>query len=234
MAEKKTAKRNKTSPSKKGITKIEKALLSAPVEDKVFSMEHEGETYEIHIKPYLDFATRTGLIQNIEMMYFPEGLYDKNYGDAVLEFVLFQLYTGIDFGGDIEKFDQFANGMIYKRTPAFSNLYFTEEYYSIKDTIWAMVDYILQVGSVDAERQMFYKNFNELFDALKALIDTADISLSKMAESVQSESGVNIADVITALKDMNTKDEKKIVKAVLDFQEEKAKKQAVAVKTPHA
>lgn len=232
MTEKKTAKKSKTSPSKKGTAKMEKILLSCPMEDKIFSIESEDGVCEIHIKPYLDFATREGLIQNIEAMYFPDGTYNKNYGDAVLEFVLFQLYTGIDFGGDIEKFDQFANGNIYKRTPAFSNLYFTEEYYSIKETIWEIVHYILHVGSVDTEQQMFYKNFNELFDAIKTLLDTVDGSLSKMVESVQSESGVTLSEMLSALKDMNAKDEKKIVKAVLDFQEEKAKKQAAATAVP--
>lgn len=233
MAEKKTAKKSKSSPSKKEITKLENALLSAPPADKVFTMETPDGVCELYIKPYLSFEVKAGITQNIEAMYFPDGVYDKHNGDMVLEFVLFQLYTGVDFGGDITKFDAFVNSNIFNATPAFDKLYFTEEYWAIKETVWNMVDYILNSGSVNYEQMMFYKNFNELFQTVKELVSTADMSLTQAMESVKNDTGVNIADMLTALKDANAKDEKKIVSAVLDYQAAKAKKHAEATKVPH-
>lgn len=233
MAEKKTAKKSKSSPSKKEITKLENALLSAPPADKVFTLETPDGVCELYIKPYLSFEVKAGITQNIEAMYFPDGVYDKHNGDMVLEFVLFQLYTGVDFGGDITKFDAFVNSNIFNATPAFDKLYFTEEYWAIKETVWNMVDYILNSGSVNYEQMMFYKNFNELFQTVKELVSTADMSLTQAMESVKNDTGVNIADMLTALKDANAKDEKKIVSAVLDYQAAKAKKHAEATKVPH-
>lgn len=232
MSEKKTAKKSKSSPSKKEVTKLENALLSSVPADKVFTLETPDGICELHIKPYLSFEVKAGIMQNIEAMYFPDGVYDKNNGDMVLEFVLFQLYTGVDFGGDITKFDSFVNGNIFKQTPAFDNLYFTEEYWEIKETAWNMVDYILNSGSANYEQVMFYKNFNELFQAIKELVSTADMSLTQAMDSVKNDTGVSLPDMLAALKDANAKDEKKIVSAVLDYQAAKAKKHAEETKVP--
>ena len=233
MAEKKMAKKGANSPSKKTFTKLEKALLADLAPDKVFVVGTPDDRLELHIKPYLSFDVKEGLMQNIENMYFPDGVYNKHHGDMILEFVLFQLYTGLDFGGDLESFDRFVNGDIFKRNSKFDELYFTEEYWRIKETVWAMVDYILQLGSADYEQRMFYRNFNELFIALKELIGNADTSLSKLVESVQSDAGTTIPDLLAAMKDVNAKDEKKIVSAVLDYQEAKAKRYAEAANVPH-
>lgn len=232
MTEKKTAKKIKSSLSKKEATRIEKTLLDYQFEDKVLSIETDDGAVELHIKPYLDLEAREAILNSVESMYFPDGRYSKVRGDMILEFVLFQQYTGLDFGNDLSKFDKFIHSDIYRRDYSFDDLYFTEEYWSIKEDVQGMVDYILRVSSLNAEQYAFYHNFNELFASIKTLVENADNSLGQMAESIKSDTGVGVAEMLAALKDINVKDEKKIVNAVLDFQETKAKRQAEAVKMP--
>lgn len=231
MAEKKTAKKSNPSPSKKkGLTALEKHLCSLEAKERTLVVQDGDVSYEIHFRATLDLETRNGLMENVREMYFPAGSYDKNYGDTILEFILFQLYTGITFNNDVVQFDRFMCSDYFRYDVAFEQAYRTEDYCSIKEAVTETVNAMLLEREISIYRESFYKNFNELFDAIHSFVDNADGSLTKMVESMKSEDGASAKMLLEALQQLNAKDEKKIVTAVLDYQENKAKKQGVAVK----
>ena len=222
---KKSVKKNKPSPSKK-VTEFEKALGSMPAAEKVVPITIDGETYELHIKPYLDFETKAGLMVNLRQMYFGNGDFDRHYGDAVLEFVLFQLYTGLTFGGDINLFDAFIHSDYAVHDVAFRDAYYSEDYAAVRTAVEGNLDAMLKEVQMPLYQELFYKNCNDTCEMLRDLLENASDSLSQMADSVQGETGTSVKDLLDALQQMNQKDEKKLVDAVLSFQEAKAKRVA--------
>lgn len=234
MAEKKITKKGANSPSKKAkLTPIEKYLCSLDATNRIVTIHHGEDVYEMTIRSTLDFETRNGIMENVRDMYFPSGSYDKNYGDTILEFILFQLYTGITFNNDVMKFDQFMRSDYFRYDAEFEKAYRSADYYAIKDAVEGTVRAILNTKEQSADQEHFYHSFNALFEAIRIFIDNADGSLTKLEESLRSNDGVNVKTILDALQQMNAKDEKKIVSAVLDYQESKAKKYAAATKPLH-
>ena len=231
MAEKKATKKGETSLSKKAkLTSLERYLCSLDATDRVVTVQNGDTNYEITIRSTLDFETRNGIMENVKDMYFPAGSYDKNYGDTILEFILFQLYTGMTFNNDVIKFDRFMRSDYFRYDAEFEKAYRSADYYAIKEAVEDTVKAMLHAKERSVDQENFYHSFNALFEAIRTFIDNADGSLTKIEESLRSDDGVNIKSMLDALQQMNAKDEKKIVSAVLDYQESKAKKQAASSK----
>lgn len=227
--EKKTTKKRKPSPSKT-ISEFEKRLGALPASEKIVIIPFDGENYELHIKSYLDFETKAGLMSHVRRMYFNDGFFDRQYGDAVLELVLFQLYTGLTFGGDISLFDAFIHSDYAMTSTEFREAYYSEDYYEIRNAIESTLDVITKEAELPLYQELFYKNCNDLIDLVRALLENASDSLNEMASSFQSNNGSSVRELLEALQNMNQKDEKKLVNAILDFQEAKAKRTAIPVK----
>lgn len=227
--EKKTTKKRKASPSK-ALSAFEKYLGTLPSSEKIVTIPGDGENYELHIKSYLDFETKAGLMSHVRRMYFNEGFFDRHYGDAVLELVLFQLYTGLTFGGDIVVFDAFIHSDYVMTSTEFREAYYSDDYYEIRNAVESTLDVMVKEADMPLYQELFYKNCNDMIDLVRGLLENASDSLNEMAASVQGDNGSSVKELLEALQNMNQKDEKKLVNAILDFQEAKAKRTALPVK----
>lgn len=213
-----------------------KAIIKSPIVEHACKIQTEpiilkfsidDQDYEVHIKPHVDFAARSAIMDNIESIYFPSGVYDPLYGDALLEYVIMQVYTDLEFANDFEAFDNFryTHGDIFREITTNMPYEVTE----LRLTIHNVLGVLLKEHIMPDMQKKFYEKSSSLFDALHVLEESL-LSVLNTAESTMHDiSTEDMKELVAAMSFAGKTDETRVARAILDFQKEKEKR--VAVKT---
>ena len=213
------------------LTDYLKAIQENPVEDVVVKVELSNKSQEVHVKQHIDFAVRKTIVESVRDAYFSGGTYDPTYGDSLRDLIIMQIYTDMNFANDFGLFEKFkycnsgAYGAICDAYPAEVN--------DVISDIDKLVDVELEKISIPVQQESFYFACSNLVDSLSQLISGLSSFLDAAQESLSGVDATDVKDLISALSFIGKQDEKKVAKAILNFQQEKAKRsEKVAVKGP--
>lgn len=204
------------------LTDFEKTMMGIEFEPMMIKVAIGEDEFDVEVKQHVDDATRSALVAQTEAMYFPLGEYDPSHGDAVLSFILFQLYTGMTFDNDMDAFE------VFKTTPQYERIYahFSDEYDTLERNVMHTAKVLCDKYYMPAAEEKFFATCSEFVDNLSETVRSLDLILRATAADIEKSGGVNIKEMFDALQMMSKKDERKIAKAVLDFQEAKKKQAA--------
>lgn len=204
------------------LTEFEKFMMDIEYEPTMVDIAIGEHKFSVEVKQHVDRATRSAVIAKTEEMYFPLGEYDPNHGDAVLSFILFQLYTGMTFDNNTDAFETFKSTAAYEKIYA----HFPGEYDDLERNVMHKAKILCKKYYMPAVEEKMFTACGDLVFALTEAVGKLDLVLGATAADIGENGAVNIKDMFDALQMMGKKDERKIAKAVLEFQEAK-KKQAV-------
>lgn len=183
--------------------------------------------FTVWVKQHIDYSARSAIIPRVEDMFFPEGIYDPMYGESLLEFIIMQIYTDLDFNNDFYAFDAFRHehSDIYHEIEA--NL--PQEATDLFGFSYDLRDYLLEFYKVSDQQRAFYDRVISTCDSIKDIADSIVGMLDTASVSLHDVDASSIKDMLSAINYAGKLDDEKVVKAILDFQKAKAQ-QRVAVK----
>lgn len=226
MEEKKTRKPRKAA---KAITKspIVEHVCTMKTDPIVLNFSLDDQEYQVHIKSHVDFSSRTAIMENIESIYFPSGAYDPLYGDALLEYIIMQVYTDLEFANDFDAFDNFryTHGDIFREITTNMPYEVTE----LRLTIHNMLGVLLKEYMMPDAQRKFYENATSFFNGLRGLEESLVKVLNTAETAMHDISAEDMKELVSAMSFAGKSDETRVARAILDFQKEKEKR--VAVKT---
>lgn len=216
--------------------KAAKAIEKSPIVEHVCKMQTEpivlsfsidDQDYEVHIKPHVDFASRSAIMDNLESIYFPSGVYDPLYGDALLEYIIMQVYTDLEFSNDFDAFDNFryTHGDIFREITTNMPYEVTE----LRLTIHNMLGVLLKEHIMPDVQKKFYENATSFFNGLRGLEESLVNVLNTAETALHDINAEDMKELVSAMSFAGKTDETRVARAILDFQKEKEKR--VAVKT---
>lgn len=181
--------------------------------------------FTVLVKQHINYSARSAIIPRVEDMFFPEGIYDPMYGESLLEFIIMQIYTDLDFNNDFNVFDAFKyeHGDIY--TEIKINL--PHEVSDLHRSVHDMVNALIDAHNIPEQQKVFYDNAVSLCVGLKGVSDSLIGVLNSAQESLHGVNQEDMKELISAMSFAGKVDESKVAKAVLDFQREKEKRVAV-------
>lgn len=187
------------------------------------------QQFEVNIKRHVDFSTRSAIMDNIENIYFPAGVYDPHYGDELLDFLIIQVYTDLEFANDFEAFDEF----VWNAPDIFSDIMdnISFEAITLRRSVKKVVDKLVAEHSIHPAQSMFYADASSLLDSLHGVSDALINVLNSAEKSMSGLGAEDMKELVSAMSFAGKADEGRVAKAVLDFQREKEKR--VAVKAEH-
>lgn len=216
MAKKKTEKKVELTDVEKMIVDAEPAVINVAL--KI------GEAEQIvAVKQHISSEIRGAIMEQVEPMFYPGGVYDPDHGESVLDFILFQMYTGLTFGDDLDCFERFRLTEQYDAIEAV----YSEEYYTSRNAAIKKANALKAVYFAPVEQAAMYASVKIVADMLSTVLDSLDAMIKKTTADIEKSGGIDIKEMFDALQMMKGKDEKKIAKAVLDYQEAKAKKAVI-------
>ena len=216
MAKKKTEKKVELTDVEKMIVDAEPAVINVAL--KI------GEAEQIvAVKQHISSEIRGAIMEQVEPMFYPGGVYDPDHGESVLDFILFQMYTGLTFGDDLDCFERFRLTEQYDAIEAV----YSEEYYTSRNAAIKKANALKAVYFAPVEQTAMYASVKTVADMLSTVLDSLDAMIKKTTADIEKSGGIDIKEMFDALQMIKGKDEKKIAKAVLDYQEAKAKKAAI-------
>ena len=220
MQEKKAKRTRKV--KKVAISPILERAKTIDLPDAKLEFDIGDEKYCVSIKQHVDFAARSAIMDNIANIYFPVGVFDPMYGDELLDLLIIQMYTDLEFSDDFDAFDSF----IHKMPDVYSEIINAMPYEvrHLRDSIESSLDKMVAERSISVEQKLFYENASSFVSALK---DVAESLIGVLETAEKSMEGINMddmKDLISAMSHMGKTDDARIAKAVLDFQKEKEKR----------
>lgn len=183
--------------------------------------------YTVLVRQHLDYSARSAIMPRVEDMFFPDGIYDPMYGESLLEFIIMQIYTDLDFNHDFYVFDAFRHEHrdIYREIEA----NFPQEAFDLFGFAYDLRDHLLKLYKVSDQQRAFYDrvittcdSIKDIADSIVGMLDTASVSLHDVDAS-------SIKDMLSAINYAGKLDDEKVAKAILEFQKAKTQKR-VAVK----
>lgn len=174
----------------------------------------------VHIKQHISGDIRGAIMEQVEAMFYPAGIYDPEHGETVLDFILFQMYTDLTFEDNMDCFERFR---LTEHYDVISEA-FSPEYYILRNAAYKKANALKDVYFAPIEQTAMYASVKNVSDMLSSVLDGLDVLIQKTSKDIDANGGINIKEMFDALQMMKGKDEKKIAKAVLDYQEAKAKK----------
>ena len=183
------------------------------------------QEFEVNIKRHVDFSTRSAIMDNIENIYFPSGVYDPYYGDELLDFLIIQVYTDLEFANDFEAFDEFIGNAPDTFSYIMDNIPF--EATALRQSVKQVVDKLITEHSIHPAQAMFYADASSLLDSLRGVSNALINVLNSAEKSIGSMGIEDMKELISAMNFAGKADEGRVAKAVLDFQREKEKRTAV-------
>ena len=183
------------------------------------------QEFEVNIKRHVDFSTRSAIMDNIENIYFPSGVYDPHYGDELLDFLIIQVYTDLEFANDFEAFDGFIGNAPDVFSDIMNNIPF--EATALRQSVKQVVDKLITEHSIHPAQAMFYADASSLLDSLRGVSNALINVLNSAEKSMGSMGTEDMKELISAMNFAGKADEGRVAKAVLDFQREKEKRTAV-------
>lgn len=197
--------------------------------EKVVSCKIGDQNFDVKIKQHVEFSIRSAIIDNVESIYFPAGSYDPHYGDELLEFLIIQVYTDMEFNNDFESFDELigksyeAYELIIDNMPA--------EAIALIQSAHDIANSLVPAHSMPAAQSVFYDSASIIMDAIRGVADTLTNTLNSAEKSFKGMKADDVRELISAMNFAGKADEGRVAKAVLDFQREKEKR--VAIKAEH-
>lgn len=224
----------------KRVRKTEKAPLVSPCLAKLNSENIDPititfnigeETFDVHVKQHVDFAGRSAIIDKLEDIYCPVGGLDEMYGDSLIEFLLMQVYTDLEFVGDFNLFDRFR----YEHSDIYNlvtNAY-PLEVEDLRSSINKELVNLRKEKVLSVEEKQYYASASAMYNSLRDVANSI-VGFLTNAESTMKDVDVSeIKDLISAMSFAGKADEGRVARAVLDFQREKEKRVAVKSESEH-
>jgi len=190
--------------NKVSVNKMDKIIDAKPVAPESVKVEADGEIIIIDVLPYLTLKDRGQFVVDVADSVFIDGTYAPYMLNFAYNFFLLQHCTNMTMPKDAEK----VNRLIQTTTVADQVDEIVGDKYLYSDCL-DMIEY---------RKNAYLKNnkADEFIGSLTALVD----NLNKIAESDEFK-GQNLNEIIETAKNISGKDDKSLVKNILDFQEVK-------------
>lgn len=191
----------KKTEKKISINTIEKMIKANPIKPILHTVEVDGEKVDIIVTPYIDAKTYAQLIQDIVDGCFIEDQYYPALKDFTIILNLFDKFTNI-------KTDNIA--VIYdfiKCNPQLS-MVVCKDITDVYDSIYVDVK---EAISWRKEQILHKSDLSKIADKVVEILDNLEDKFSNLSED-------DFAKMFNIASNLSSKNEKEIVKAVLDYQ----------------
>lgn len=195
--------------NKVSVNKMDKIIDVNSISPESIKVEVDGEIIAIDVLPYLTLKDRGQFVVDVADSVFIDGAYAPYMLNFAYNFFLLQHCTNMTMPKDAEK----VNQLIQTTNIADQVDEIVGDKYLYSDCL-DMIEY---------RKNVYLKNnkADEFVGSLTSLVD----NLNKIAESDEFK-GQNLNDILTTAKKIADKDEKSLVKNILDFQEAKNAKES--------
>lgn len=187
----------------------------------------EGDWITVDVLQSLPVGFYTAVMKQIVGAYFQEGSFDPYFGRLIIEMVVFSAFTSIDFGNNVDTYKDFRAAYCHCPVGVECDIWdiIPEEGKNFLAAVDFKVEQLCKMYFSPVELSQLMTAGREFIEKAESSLDTIEHTLQAFADSGNAD-GVSLQDAVDALKSAGKIRERDVAKSVLDFQIEKAKKEA--------
>lgn len=187
--------------NKVSVNKIDKIVDFNYIDPKPIDVKVDDEIITIEVLPYLTLKERGQFVIDVADSVFINGTYAPYMLNFAYNFFLLQHCTNMTMPKDAEKVNRFVNT--------------TDIADRVEEIVGDKYLYSDCLDMIEYRKNAYLKNnkADEFIGSLTALVD----NLNKIADSDEFK-GQNLNDILGAVKQFASKDEKSLVNNILDFE----------------